>query len=108
MQRRKTRAVFVGGVQVGGDAPVSVQSMTNTDTRDVPATVAQIKRLARAGCEIVRVAVPDARAAGALEKIKGQSPIPIIADIHFDHRLALDALAAGVDGLRINPGNIGG
>ncbi|MBE3587088.1 MAG: flavodoxin-dependent (E)-4-hydroxy-3-methylbut-2-enyl-diphosphate synthase [Thermoanaerobacteraceae bacterium] len=108
MQRRKTRAVFVGGVQVGGDAPVSVQSMTNTDTRDVPATVAQIKRLARAGCEIVRVAVPDARAAGALEEIKGQSPIPIIADIHFDHRLALDALAAGVDGLRINPGNIGG
>lgn len=108
MQRRKTRPVRVGTVQVGGGAPVSVQSMTNTDTRDVAATVAQINRLAAAGCEIVRVAVPDTAAAAALPAIKAAIGIPLIADIHFDHRLALAALQAGVDGLRINPGNIGG
>lgn len=108
MQRRKTRAIRVGPVQVGGNAPVSVQSMTNTDTRNVAATVAQINELAAAGCEIVRVAVPDQQAADALSRIKKQSPIPLIADIHFNYRLALRALEAGVDGLRINPGNIGG
>ncbi|MGB9802519.1 flavodoxin-dependent (E)-4-hydroxy-3-methylbut-2-enyl-diphosphate synthase [Desulfofundulus sp.] len=108
MQRRHTRPIFLGGVQVGGDAPVSVQSMTNTDTRDVRATLAQIDRLVRAGCEIVRVAVPDQQAARALKEIKAGCPIPLVADIHFDYRLALTALESGVDGLRINPGNIGG
>lgn len=85
-----------------------VQSMTNTDTRDAWKTIAQIKELAAYGCELIRVAVPDAEAAAALKQIKAESPIPVIADIHFDHRLALEALAAGVDGLRLNPGNIGG
>lgn len=108
MHRNRTRPVSVGGVLVGGGAPVSVQSMTNTDTRDVAATVAQIGCLAAAGCEIVRVAVPDQEAAGALEPIKRQITIPLIADIHFDYRLALRAVESGVDGLRINPGNIGG
>ncbi|MGB9825941.1 MAG: flavodoxin-dependent (E)-4-hydroxy-3-methylbut-2-enyl-diphosphate synthase [Desulfofundulus sp.] len=108
MQRRHTRPIFLGGVQVGGDAPVSVQSMTNTDTRDVRATLAQIDRLVRAGCEIVRVAVLDQQAARALKEIKAGCPIPLVADIHFDYRLALTALESGVDGLRINPGNIGG
>lgn len=93
---------------VGGDAPISVQSMTKTDTRDVSPTVAQITDLAEAGCEIIRCGVPDAQAAEALREIKKRSPIPVIADIHFDYRLALTAIAAGVDGLRINPGNIGG
>ncbi len=106
-RRRKTRPIWVGGVQVGGDAPVCVQSMTNTDTRNVAATVAQINKLAAAGCEIVRVAVPDRQAAGALSAIKKQINIPLIADVHFDYRLALRALEEGVDGLRINPGNIG-
>ncbi|MHB9093690.1 MAG: flavodoxin-dependent (E)-4-hydroxy-3-methylbut-2-enyl-diphosphate synthase [Eubacteriales bacterium] len=107
MQRRLTRQIFVGNVPVGGNAPISVQSMTNTDTRDVSATVAQINRLVRAGCEIVRVAVPDSTAADALGPIKTASSIPVIADIHFDYRLALKAIANGVDGLRLNPGNIG-
>ncbi|MBM7854431.1 (E)-4-hydroxy-3-methylbut-2-enyl-diphosphate synthase [Desulfohalotomaculum tongense] len=106
--RRKTRLIHVGTVPVGGDAPVAVQSMTNTDTRNVTDTVEQINELAAAGCEIVRVAVPDETAAEALPKIKEQISIPLIADIHFSHRLALRAIAAGVDGLRINPGNIGG
>ena len=92
---------------VGGNAPISVQSMTNTDTRDVDATVSQIKRLEDAGCEIIRAAVPDKTAAEALSAIKKQIRIPLIADIHFDHRLALKAIEQGVDGLRINPGNIG-
>lgn len=107
MERRKTRQLKVGGVLVGGDAPVSVQSMTSTQTSDVAATLAQIRALAEAGCEIVRVAVPDEAAALALPDILKGSPIPVIADIHFDHRLALLALEAGVDGLRLNPGNIG-
>lgn len=106
--RRKTRRIRVGNVEVGGGAPVSVQSMTNTDTRDVRATVAQVRSLARAGCEIVRVAVPDAEAARAFRRIKERSPIPVVADIHFDHRLALACADAGADCLRINPGNIGG
>jgi len=105
---KKTRPVWIGPVQVGGGAPVSVQSMTNTSTRDIKATVAQINRLAGAGCEIVRVAVPDREAARTLSLIKQRIAIPLIADIHFDYRLALGALEAGVDGLRINPGNIGG
>lgn len=105
--RRKTRRVSVGGVAVGGGAPVSVQSMTKTDTRNVDATVQQILRLADEGCEIVRVAVPDDEAAEALASIVRRSPIPVVADIHFDYRLALKALEAGVAKLRINPGNIG-
>jgi (E)-4-hydroxy-3-methylbut-2-enyl-diphosphate synthase len=107
-QRRKTRRIRVGGVPVGGGAPVSVQSMTNTDTRDVRATLAQIRSLAREGCEIVRVAVPDAAAAASFGKICAVSPIPVIADIHFDHRLAIACADAGAACLRINPGNIGG
>ena len=106
--RRKTRRIRVGGVPVGGGAPVSVQSMTNTDTRDVRATLAQIRSLALEGCEIARVAVPDAKAAAAFGKIRAGSPIPVIADIHFDHRLAIACADAGADGLRINPGNVGG
>jgi len=104
---RNTRQIHVGNVAVGGGAPVSVQSMCNTDTRDVPATLAQIRALAEAGCEIVRCAVPDQAAAEALRAICVESPLPLIADIHFDYQLALTALAGGVDGLRINPGNIG-
>ncbi|MGB6927848.1 MAG: flavodoxin-dependent (E)-4-hydroxy-3-methylbut-2-enyl-diphosphate synthase [Syntrophobacteria bacterium] len=106
--RRKTRQIHVGSVPVGGDAPVVVQSMCNTDTRDIPATLEQIRRLAEVGCEIVRLAVVDAKAVEALKAIKREASTPLIADIHFDHRLALAALRTGVDGLRINPGNIGG
>lgn len=106
--KEKTRQISVGSVQVGGGAPVSVQSMTNTDTRDAQATLEQIRALAAAGCDIVRCAVPDQAAARALEVICEQSPIPVVADIHFDYRLALDAIAAGVDKIRLNPGNIGG
>lgn len=104
--RRKTRQIRVGKVKIGGDAPISVQSMTTTDTRDVKATVEQIRRLEETGCEIVRLAVPDMEAARALPKIKAQVTVPLIADIHFDHRLALKA-AEVVDCVRINPGNIG-
>ncbi|MDZ7598216.1 MAG: flavodoxin-dependent (E)-4-hydroxy-3-methylbut-2-enyl-diphosphate synthase [Desulfobacterales bacterium] len=107
-QRHPTRQIRVGRLFVGGTAPVAVQSMTTTRTQDVAATVAQIKRLEAAGCEIVRVAVPDAEAAAAIRAIRQAIGIPLIADIHFDYRLALAALAAGADGLRINPGNIGG
>lgn len=107
-QRRKTRALHLGTLTLGGGAPVRVQSMTNTDTRDVAATVEQIARLVRAGCEAVRVAVPDEMAAAALREIRDRIQIPLIADIHFDYRLALRALENGVQGLRINPGNIGG
>ena len=106
-ERRRTRTVRVGGVVVGGDAPVVVQSMCNTDTRDVAATLAQIRALAAAGCELVRVAVPDREAAAALGAIVADVPVPLIADIHFHHTLALAALDAGVHGLRLNPGNIG-
>jgi len=106
LPRRLSKAIRLGNVTVGGGAPIVVQSMCNTDTRDVAATLRQIHQLAEAGCEIVRVAVPDMAAAQALAAIKRQSPLPIVADIHFDHRLALAALRAGVDGLRLNPGNI--
>lgn len=108
IHRRKTRQISVGPVKIGGDAPVSVQSMTKTDTRDVRRTVAQIRRLEKAGCEIIRVAVVDREAARAIGEIKKRIHIPLIADIHFHHRLALEALKSGADGLRINPGNIGG
>lgn len=107
IQRKKTRPVMVGKVKVGGMAPVSVQSMTNTFTQDIPATVSQIQRLEAVGCEIVRVAVPDIGAAEAISSIKKKTSIPIIADIHFDYRLAIASAKAGADGLRINPGNIG-
>ena len=105
--RRPTRPVFIGGVQVGGGAPIVVQSMTKTPTHDAAATIAQIRRLEKAGCELVRLAVPDRRAAEALPAIKKKARAPLIADVHFDHRLALAALEAGVDGLRLNPGTIG-
>jgi (E)-4-hydroxy-3-methylbut-2-enyl-diphosphate synthase len=101
-----TRRVMVGGVPIGGGAPVTVQSMTNTKTSDAAATIAQIRRLEAVGCEIVRVAVPDLAAAEALPAILKAISIPLVADIHFDHRLALAALRAGVDKLRLNPGNI--
>jgi (E)-4-hydroxy-3-methylbut-2-enyl-diphosphate synthase len=100
------RVVNIGGVKIGGNNPIAVQSMTNTDTSDVDATVAQIERLQEAGCEIVRVAVPNADAARALPRIKKRIDIPLVADIHFDHRLALTSIEAGVDKLRLNPGNI--
>ena len=105
--RQRTRRIRVGKVEIGGGAPVSVQSMAITDTRDVETTLVQIYQLASEGCEIVRLAVPDQEAARALAEIKPRSPVPLVADIHFDYRLALAALEAGVDKLRINPGNIG-
>ncbi len=105
--RRETRKIMIGGIPVGGGAPISVQSMTKTDTRNVRATVAEIRRLEKAGCEIVRLAIPDAAAARALVEIRGKVRLPLVADIHFDYRLALASLEAGVDALRINPGNIG-
>ena len=106
IKRRVTKALQVGDVQVGGDAPVSVQSMTKTDTRDVAATVRQIRELEDAGCEIIRSAVPDMEAAEALGEIRRQINIPLVADIHFHYQLALKALESGVDCLRLNPGNI--
>ena len=108
MERRLTRQLEVGKVKVGGTAPIVVQSMTNTKTSDPVATLEQINRLAEAGCDIVRCAVPDMAAAEGLKTIVAESPIPVIADIHFDYKLALAAIEAGVDGLRLNPGNIGG
>ncbi len=107
-QRKTTRQIRVGAVPVGGDAPIAVQSMTNTDTRDVAATVAQIARLEKAGCDIIRVAVLDLDAARAIRQIRDQITIPLIADIHFDHRLAIASMEHGAQGIRINPGNIGG
>jgi (E)-4-hydroxy-3-methylbut-2-enyl-diphosphate synthase len=107
VKRKRTHQITVGSIAIGGSAPISVQSMTKTDTRNIRATVAQIKRLEKAGCEIVRVAVPDEQAVLALPAIVKKSSIPVIADIHFHHLLALKALDAGVAGLRINPGNIG-
>lgn len=106
--RNKTRTVNIGPVQVGGDAAISVQSMTNTKTCDVAATVNQIHRLEQVGCEIIRVAVPDDASAKAIAAIKKEISIPLVADIHFDYRLAIAAAKAGADALRINPGNIGG
>lgn len=106
MHRRLSRPVHVGKITIGGDTPISIQSMTKTDTRNVEATVYQIKKLEEVGCEIIRVAVPDMEAAKVLGAIKKQIGIPLVADIHFDYRLALESIAQGVDKLRINPGNI--
>jgi (E)-4-hydroxy-3-methylbut-2-enyl-diphosphate synthase len=106
MTRRVSRPIRIGRVTVGGDAPVVVQSMTRTDTRDIPATINQIKQLEDCGCELVRLAVPDKEAAESISAIKKGISLPLVADIHFDYRLALAALQAGIDGLRLNPGNI--
>lgn len=106
-ERRLSREVSVGSLKIGGNNPISIQSMTNTDTRDAKATIEQIKRLEEVGCDVVRVAVPDMEAAKNIGEIKKNVNIPVIADIHFDHRLALEAIDQGVDGVRINPGNIG-
>ena len=107
IKRRKSRQIMVGTVPVGGDAPISVQSMTNTETRDVDATLGQIRAIAEAGADIVRVSVPSMDAAEAFKAIREQSPVPLVADIHFDHKIALKVAEYGVDCLRINPGNIG-
>src|SRR3972149_4280513 len=107
MRRRTSKPLRIGKVTIGGDASIVVQSMTKTDTRDIPSTINQIKKLEDCGCEIVRVAVPDKEAAESIAAIKKSVSLPLIADIHFDYRLALAALKAGVDGLRLNPGNIG-
>lgn len=107
MERRITKEVMIGSVRIGGNNPVVIQSMTNTDTRDVQATLSQIRHLAEIGCEVIRVAVLNEQAAQALKEICQASPIPVVADIHFDYRLALKAVENGVHGLRINPGNIG-
>lgn len=108
INRKITRQIHIGTVAIGGDAPIAVQSMTNTDTSDVTATVFQIHQLERAGCELIRVAVPDMAAARALRAIRGQVAIPLIADIHFDSRLAVAAMEHGAQAIRINPGNLGG
>ena len=108
MQRKITRQIHIGAIAIGGGAPVSVQSMTNTKTQDAQATVRQIEALAAAGCDIVRLAVPDKEAAANIGRIKAQTTVPLVADIHFDYRLALQAIEQGIDALRLNPGNIGG
>jgi (E)-4-hydroxy-3-methylbut-2-enyl-diphosphate synthase len=105
--RRTSKVLRIGDVIIGGDAPIAVQSMTNTDTRDIKSTVHQINELEEVGCEIIRVAIPDMEAAEAIRGIKQGIHIPLVADIHFDYRLAIASTKAGVDGLRINPGNIG-
>ncbi len=108
IQRKPTNKIKVGDIFIGGDSPISVQSMTNTDTRDVRATVEQIKRLEEEGCRIIRVAIPDSQSAQAVKEIKKAIKIPLVADIHFDYRLALECMRNGVDKIRLNPGNIGG
>ena len=107
MERRQSRAVFAGGVQIGGDAPVSVQSMLNVPAHDVEGNVAQAKSLYEAGCEIIRAAVPDLKSVQLIPALKKAVPVPVVADIHFDYRIALACVEAGVDKIRINPGNIG-
>ncbi|AUM99706.1 flavodoxin-dependent (E)-4-hydroxy-3-methylbut-2-enyl-diphosphate synthase [Clostridium botulinum] len=107
MMRKSTKKVKVGSIYVGGDSPISIQSMTNTDTRDVKSTLNQINKLEKIGCDIIRCAVPDIEASEALKIITKESKIPVVADIHFDHKLALESIKNGVDALRINPGNIG-
>ena len=107
IKRKKTKKIKVGEITVGGDAPIRVQSMTNTYTSDVASTLDQIRRLEDAGCELIRVAVPDRLSALSLGKLKSKMKAPLIADIHFDYRLALISIKEGVDGIRINPGNIG-
>src|SRR5690554_6250855 len=105
--RRRSKKIYLGKTAVGGDSPITVQSMTNTKTADVSATIKQINKLTKLGCEIIRVAVPDLETAVKLVEIKRKIKIPLIADIHFDYKLALEAIRQGVDGLRLNPGNIG-
>ncbi|HJO93268.1 MAG TPA: flavodoxin-dependent (E)-4-hydroxy-3-methylbut-2-enyl-diphosphate synthase [Victivallales bacterium] len=105
--RRKTRQISVGNVQIGSEYPISIQSMTNTDTKDINSTLQQINALAENGCEIIRIAIPDIDSADSVKDIVKESPIPVIGDIHFDHRLALTAIKHGIHGIRINPGNIG-
>ncbi len=107
IKRRETVKIRVGDRYIGGDSEITVQSMTNTDTRDAASTIAQIKRLEEAGCDIVRVAVPDMEAASAIKQIKKSTGLPLVADIHFDYRLALESMVNGVDKIRLNPGNIG-
>ncbi len=107
IKRKKTKQISIGNVKIGGDAPITVQSMCNTDTRDVNATLKQIDELADAGCEIIRLAVLNKDAGEALKEISNKSPIPVVADIHFDYRLAIQAINNGVSALRLNPGNIG-
>lgn len=107
IQRRKSKQICIGNIKIGGDAPISVQSMTNTDTRDVEKTLQQIYNLKELGCELVRLAILNKDAAEAIKEIKKRSPLPLIADIHFDYRLAISCIENGIDALRINPGNIG-
>lgn len=107
IQRRKSKQICIGNIKIGGDAPISVQSMTNTDTRDVEKTLQQIYNLKELGCELVRLAILNKDAADAIKEIKKRSPLPLIADIHFDYRLAISCIENGIDALRINPGNIG-
>lgn len=107
MERRKSKQIQIGNIKIGGDAPISIQSMCNTDTRDVDVTLGQIKELADAGCEIVRLAVLNKDAAAAIKDIVKKSPVPLVADIHFDYRLAVQCINNGIDALRLNPGNIG-
>ena len=107
MLRKRTREIQIGTVKIGGENPIAIQSMTNTKTEDVDATVTQILALEKAGCEIVRCAVPSLEAAQALEQIKKQIHIPLVADIHFDYKLAIASVEHGADKIRINPGNIG-
>ena len=108
IKRKITKKIRIRDISIGGDAPISVQSMTNTDTRDVETTIEQIKRLEDAGCDIIRVAIPDAEAASAVTELKKAIKIPLVADIHFDYRLAIECIKNGVDKIRLNPGNIGG
>ena len=105
-KRRKTRSIRVGNLEIGGNAPISVQSMTNTDTKNISDTVSQIEKMEKEGCELVRVAVPDLESCYSLPLIKKEINIPLVADIHYDYKLALKSIELGVDGLRINPGNI--
>ena len=108
MQRKETRVIRVGSVRIGGQHPISIQSMNNTDTRDVAGTLEQIRQLAESGCDITRVAIPDMEAAEALKSLCRLSPIPVVADIHFDYRIAVESIRNGAAKSRLNPGNIGG
>lgn len=107
IERRSTKQIMLGGIAIGGTAPITIQSMTNTNTADIESTLQQINFLSKSGCDIVRLAVPDKEAAAALQQICLHSPVPLIADIHFDYHLAIEAVKAGIHGLRLNPGNIG-
>src|SRR5688500_20146064 len=106
LPRRKSRRIYIRDVAIGDGAPLTVQSMTTTDPHDIPATVKQIHALEEAGCELVRITIPDYEAAAAIEVIKKQTKVPLIADIHFNHKLALESMKYGIDALRLNPGNV--